>query len=170
MSETTIKTNQILGPQESGAEVNAVGDARHITDEIQDLVKGKLPICVDFDGTMVPHHYPHIIGENKPCVEVLKKWSANGVGIILDTMRGGKELEDAVKWCREQGIELYGISKEPKQHTWTTSTKAYGVFSVDDRNLGVPLKYLSNERPMVDWEEIDRRYTPFILKLAERYK
>lgn len=147
-----------------------IGNARHIEDEINNLVKHKLPICVDFDGTMVCHRFPYIGFENKPCVDVLKKWSDNGVGIILDTMRDGKELEDAVQWCKEKGIELYGIGKEPFQDEWTKSPKAYGVLSVDDRNLGVPLKFVEGERPMVDWEKIDEYYTPFVLKLAEKYK
>lgn len=151
-------------------ETNIIGNARHIEDELNDLVKSKLPVCVDFDGTMVSHHFPYIGTENKPCVEVLKKWSANGVGIILDTMRDGKELEEAVKWCQDKGIELYGIGKEPNQHNWTTSPKAYGVLSVDDRNLGTPMKTMTGEaRPMVDWEEVDRLFTPQVLKLAKRY-
>lgn len=149
---------------------NKIGNARHMADEINDLVDKKLPICVDFDGTMVSHRYPSIGVENKPCVEVLKKWSKNGVGIILDTMRSGEKLEEAVLWCKKHGIELYGIGKEPNQNKWTDSPKAYGVLSVDDRNLGVPLKKVDGERLMVDWKQIDELYTPFILKLAEKYK
>ncbi|MCD8292332.1 MAG: hypothetical protein LUC23_01025 [Prevotellaceae bacterium] len=130
----------------------------------------KLPVCVDFDGCMVAHHYPHIGNENHPCVEVLKKWQKAGVGIILDTMRCGRHLQEAVDWCREHGIQLYGIGKDPHQQEWTQSTKAYGVYSIDDRNLGVPLKCMDGEdRPVVDWEAIDHLYTGIMLKSARYY-
>lgn len=129
----------------------------------------KFPVCIDFDGTLVSHRYPHIGIENKPCVEVLKKWTENGVGLILDTMRDGKELDEAVKWCKEHGIELYGIGKHPTQHTWTDSNKCYGQLSIDDRNLGVPLKKVDNERPMVDWVQIDEIFTSYVLRMANIY-
>ena len=49
---------------------NKIGDARHLKDEIKDLVGKKLPIVVDFDGTVVKHHYPEI-GETIPhCIKM----------------------------------------------------------------------------------------------------
>lgn len=146
-----------------------IGDARYLETEIEELVGKKLPIVVDFDGTVVRHHYPHI-GENCPhCVETLKKWTDNGVGIILDTMRSGKDLEAAKKWFKDNDIPLYGVGAEPNQKEWTDSTKAYGILSVDDRNIGVPLVEEEGERPYVDWKEIDKKYSLIILKMAKKY-
>lgn len=147
-----------------------IGNARHLHDEISSLVNEKLPVCVDFDGTVCAHEYPLIGEENKPCIEVLKKWQDNGIGIILDTMRDGKALDEAVEWLKERGIKLYGIGKDPNQEKWTKSNKAYGIFSIDDRNLGVPLITSKNERPKVDWEKIDELYSDRLLKMAEPYK
>lgn len=144
--------------------------ARHIEDEMNDLAKVKLPICLDFDGTCVFHRYPNVGPDIPHCVETLKKWVDGGVGIILDTMRSGSELEEAIGWFKKRGIPLYGIGKEPHQHEWTESPKAYGVFSVDDRNLGTPLRHVEGERPMVDWYKVDAFYTPIILGLAKVYK
>lgn len=147
-----------------------IGNARHIDDEINDLVDKKLPIVLDVDGTVVKHHYPKL-GEDAPhCVNVLKKWTDNGVGIIIDTMRSGKELDEAVEWFKKRGIPIYGIGKEPNQHKWTDSPKAYGVLSVDDRNLGVPLVYEDGERPYVDWTKIDKFYSEAILKMSKKFK
>lgn len=147
-----------------------IGDTRHLSEEIKDLVGTKLPIVLDVDGTVVKHHYPDL-GEDVPyCVEVLKKWTDNGVGIIIDTMRSGKELDDAVEWFKKKGIPIYGIGKEPNQHKWTDSPKAYGILSVDDRNLGVPLISEEGERPYVDWKKIDEVYSEVILKMAKSYK
>lgn len=148
---------------------NNIGDARHLEDEMKDLVGKKLPIVIDFDGTVVKHHYPEI-GEVCPhCIEVLKKWTDNGVGLILDTMRSGKDLEAAKKWFKDNDIPLYGVGADPKQKEWTDSTKAYGILSVDDRNLGVPLVFEEGERPYVKWETIDEKYSDIIIKMARRY-
>lgn len=147
-----------------------IGDARHLKDEIKDLVGKKLPICIDVDGTVVFHHYPDLGKDAPHCVETLKKWTDNGVGLIIDTMRSGKELDAAIKWFKDRDIPIYGVGKEPGQSKWTDSPKAYGVLSVDDRNVGVTLIYREGERPCVDWKKIDEVYTDGILKLAERYK
>ena len=126
-------------------------------------------IALDFDGTVVKHEYPYIGEENKPCVDVLKRWIEDfNIGIILDTMRSGKELEEALKWFEERDIPLYGVGKHPTQHKWTKSPKAYAQFSIDDRNLGCPLKVDKNgKRPYVDWKEIDNMLTPLLEKLIE---
>ena len=129
----------------------------------------KLPITIDFDGTVVSHKYPHIGEENPKCVEVLKKWVENGVGLILDTMRSGKELKEAEDWFKDRDIELYGVNKNPTQETWTDSPKAYGIYSIDDRNIGCPLIEDGNGRLMVDWATIDKYYSENIINLAKLY-
>ncbi len=137
------------------------------------LVEGALmPVCVDFDGTLVEHRYPDIGDEVPHCVEVLRKWMDGGVGIILDTMRCGADLEAAVAWCESHGIKLYGVGKCPGQERWTTSGKAYAVFSVDDRNLGVPVikPKEGDGRPYVDWEKVDEKYTSLVLGMVSSFK
>ena len=101
-----------------------------------------IPICVDFDGTVVTHKYPLIGEENDNCSEILKRWIRDyNVGIILDTMRSGETLNQAVEWFNERNVPLYGVGKHPTQTKWTESNKSYGIFSIDDRNGGVPMKY-----------------------------
>lgn len=139
--------------------------------EIATLIKDKLPILVDFDSTMVvTDGYPNIIGENKPCVKVMKKWIKGGVGIILWTIREGKELDDAVNWCKEQGLELYGVNENPTQSSWNTARKVYGVLRIDDANVGTKLIHDDTYRPRVDWAYIDKNYTKEILECAAPYK
>lgn len=165
MSETTKKTNQILGSQESGAE-DITKYRRKRQDEFKDLVRKKLPISVDFDATLCkPHAYPHIIFENKPCFDVLRKWQEMGCMILLNTMRGGKELQEAVDWCREKEFEFDGIGRNPTQDMWCGSDvlKIYSILDIDDRNAGCPLIGEETDgRGWVDWVEIDRIYTPKI--------
>ncbi len=109
-------------------------------------------IAIDFDGTCVTHDYPRI-GKDIGATEVLKRLIKSGHKLILNTMRSGKELQDAIDWFKENDIELYGANKNPSQKSWTNSPKVYAHMYIDDAALGCPLKMdlnLSN-RPFVDW-------------------
>ena len=113
-------------------------------------------IAVDFDGTCVTHDYPRI-GKEIGATKVLKHLVEAGHKLILNTMRSGKELQDAIHWFNENGIELYGVNENPIQKHWTTSPKVYAHMYIDDAAFGCPLinaPELSN-RPFVDWDSID---------------
>lgn len=112
-------------------------------------------IGIDFDGTCVTHEYPHI-GRHIGAVEILKKLVDKNHLLILFTMRSGKQLEEAVDWFKSFGIPLYGINKNPTQHKWTDSPKAYAQLYIDDAALGCPLSYdPMSKRPFVDWGEVE---------------
>ena len=112
-------------------------------------------IAIDFDGTCVTHDYPRI-GKDIGAVTVLKRLVEAGHKLILNTMRSGKELQDAVNWFNENGIELYGANENPTQKRWTQSPKVYAHLYIDDAALGCPLRMNSNlsDRPFVDWEVV----------------
>lgn len=116
----------------------------------------KLIIGLDFDGTLVTHDYPRI-GQDIGAVPVLKKLANAGCLFVLNTMRSGKELDEAVEWCLNHDIMLYGINKNPEQHKWTSSPKVYANLYVDDAAVGCPLKYDGN-RPYVDWDKIQEYF------------
>ena len=100
-------------------------------EKLSEYKNGKLviPICVDFDSTMVNSKYPHVISENDNCSEILKRWADDyNVGIILDTLRGGDDLKIAVEWCNSKGIPLYGVGSNPNQSNFVFSNKSYGIF------------------------------------------
>ena len=112
-------------------------------------------IAIDFDGTCVTHDYPRI-GKEIGAVTVLKRLVEAGHKLILNTMRSGKELQDAIDWFNENGIELYGANENPTQKRWTQSPKVYAHLYIDDAALGCPLKLDSNlsDRPFVDWKAV----------------
>lgn len=116
----------------------------------------QLEIIIDCDGTVMSHEFPNI-GNDVGAVEVLKELTDSGHRLILFTMRSdsfrGNYLTEAVNWFKENNIPLYGIQKNPTQHLWTTSPKAYGQVIIDDAAVGTPLKTdLSiSSRPFVDW-------------------
>ena len=108
--------------------------------------------CVDFDGTVVTHEYPRIGKPVPGALETLRALRRNGDKIILFTMRGGNELDAAVKYLEGSGIQLYGINTNPTQTEWTESPKAYGQCYIDDASVGMKLVENPNGRPYVDWE------------------
>ena len=115
-------------------------------------------IAVDFDGTCVTHDYPRI-GKEIGAPKVLKRLVEAGHKLILNTMRSGKELQDAIHWFNENGIELYGVNENPTQKRWTTSPKVYAHMYIDDAAFGCPLRNVPDfsDRPFVDWDSIYRQ-------------
>ena len=117
-------------------------------------------ICVDFDGTIVDHRYPEI-GEPAPVAIVwLKRLQLLGAKIILFTMRSNRGdginfLQDAVVYLEENGVQLFGVNRNPDQDIWTSSPKAYGEVYVDDAAFGCPLIHPKGfARPCVDWKKV----------------
>ena len=116
-----------------------------------------MDILIDFDGTVVTHKYPKIGNEIDNCVKTLKRLIDSGHNLILFTMRDDIELQDAIQWFKSKNIPLYGINKNPTQHIWTTSSKAYGTLIIDDICLGIPLLYDNDsQRDFVDWNKVEK--------------
>lgn len=138
--------------------------------EISRLSKQGISIAVDFDSTLcLTDGYPHIIAPNGNCFYVLKQWQNLGCKILLHTMRHGKDLDDAVEWCKDNGFTFDGINHNPENEERDPeyNEKMYAVFYIDDKNFGVPLLHDAQGRirDHVDWSEIDRTYTPFLWEL-----
>lgn len=96
-------------------------------------------IAVDFDGTIVEHEYPKIGRELPFATGTLKKLIEEQHRIILWTVRRGKELEDAVEWCRQRGVEFYAVNKNfPEENVENDGKycKINADIFIDDRNLG----------------------------------
>ncbi len=96
-------------------------------------------IAVDFDGTIVEHKYPEIGKTLLFAFETLKELQKQGHRLILWTYRSGKELEEAVAFCKENGIEFYAVNKNYPEEVFdeeTVSRKIYADVYIDDRNVG----------------------------------
>lgn len=113
-----------------------------------------MTIGIDFDGCLVSWNFP-LVGKDIGSAEVCRDLVKKGVKIILYTMRDKEFLDDAVKWCNDNKIELYGINENPSQ-TWSDSRKVHADIYIDDQALGCPLKEDKkiSERPFVDWKKI----------------
>jgi hydroxymethylpyrimidine pyrophosphatase-like HAD family hydrolase len=101
-----------------------------------------MKIAVDFDGTIVEHKYPEIGKTLLFAFETLKKLQEQQHQLILWTYRSGKELDDAVEFCRKNGIEFYAVNKNYPEEVFdekTVSRKIMADYYIDDRNIcGLP--------------------------------
>lgn len=68
-------------------------------------------IAVDFDGTLHKGKYPSIGPENKGPMAYIKWQKKQGAKIILWTCRRGKELDDAVEWCKNRGLIFDAVNE-----------------------------------------------------------
>jgi len=97
-----------------------------------------IKIAVDFDGTIVEHDYPEIGKEKLFAFQTLKELNKMGARLILWTFRTGKELDEAVDYCRKNGVEFYAVNKNYPEEIFdeTISRKINADIYIDDKNLG----------------------------------
>ena len=96
-------------------------------------------LAIDFDGTIVEDAYPSIGKPKIFAFETLKKLQSEGYRLILWTYRHGKSLEEAVEFCRKNGVEFYAVNSSFEGEVFddeTQSRKIYADLFIDDRNLG----------------------------------
>jgi hypothetical protein len=95
-------------------------------------------IAIDFDGTIVEHMYPAIGKEMLFAFDTMKELQKQKHQLILWTYRSGKELEEAVEFCRENGVEFYAVNKNYPEEQWdgSASRKIQADVYIDDLNLG----------------------------------
>lgn len=105
-----------------------------------------MKIAVDFDGTIVQHRYPKVGKEIPFAIITLKQLIKDGHDLILWTYRAGKELEDAVDFCKKKGVVFYAVNKDFPEEVFdsTMSRKIIADVYIDDRNFG----------GLPDWGEI----------------
>ena len=98
-----------------------------------------LKIAVDFDGTIVEHKYPEIGKEILFAFDTLKALQKQKHQLILWTYRSGKELDEAVEYCRQNGLEFYAVNSsypEEEFDEYDTSRKIDADLFIDDRTIG----------------------------------
>ena len=122
----------------------------------------EIKIAVDFDGTIVEHEYPEIGKEKLFAFRTLKQLEKMGARLILWTFRTGKELDEAVEFCRNNGIEFYAVNKNYPEEIFddTVSRKINADIYIDDKNIG----------GFPGWSEVWQILNPYELqeKEAER--
>ena len=97
-----------------------------------------MTIAVDFDGTVVEHRYPAIGKEMFFAFDTLKALQKDGHELILWTYRHGKCLEEAVEYCKNNGVVFYAVNANypDEQIDNDRSRKILADMYIDDRNFG----------------------------------
>ena len=96
-------------------------------------------IAIDFDGTIVEDEYPAIGKEKRFAFMTLKALQKEGHQLILWTYRSGEFLEDAVEFCRQNGVEFYAVNRSYPEEVLDESQMSRKIRAdvfIDDRNLG----------------------------------
>ena len=112
-----------------------------------------LKIAIDFDGTIVEHKYPEIGKEILFAFETIKALQKQKHQLILWTYRSGKELDDAVDYCRQNGVEFYAVNASYPEEEFDedfASRKIDADIFIDDRNIG----------GLIPWGEIYQMINP----------
>jgi len=94
---------------------------------------GDLPytIAVDFDGTLCKMDWPGIGEPIEQTINMILKAKELDCKVILWTCREGARLQDAVEWCRLQGIEFDAVNENLQE--WID------VYGNDCRKVGADL-------------------------------
>ncbi len=97
-----------------------------------------LIIAVDFDGTIVEDAYPKIGKPQIFAFETLKKLQEEGHRLILWTYRCGSKLDEAVRFCKNNGITFYAVNSSFPEEEFSNevSRKIHADIFIDDRNIG----------------------------------
>jgi len=100
-----------------------------------------MKIAIDFDGTIVEHAYPAIGKPRLFAFETLRMLQKSHQ-LILWTYRSGKALEEAVEFCRKNGVEFYAVNKNYPEEEYEEdkiSRKIDADVYIDDKNInGIP--------------------------------
>jgi len=121
------------------------------------MISNTLTIAVDFDGTIAEDEYPKIGKAKLFAFETLKKLQEQGHRLILWTYRNGSTLDDAVAFCKKNGITFYAVNKSFPEEEFDPkySRKINADIFIDDRNIGGMLgwgeiyqKLLNQEAPI----------------------
>jgi hypothetical protein len=95
-------------------------------------------IAIDFDGTIVENNYPSIGKEKLFAFETLKELQKQGNHLILWTFRTGRELQEAIDFCKEKGLDFYAVNKNYPEEVLDEHVprKLDADLFIDDRNFG----------------------------------
>lgn len=102
-------------------------------------------IAVDFDGVLAEDtgNFPEIGPPVDSMISFVKELFDGGHEVVLWTSRTDKALEDALKWCKERGLQFCAINdnapsnkaKYASQYPNGTRKVSADVY-IDDHNIG----------------------------------
>jgi hypothetical protein len=119
----------------------------------------RLVLTIDFDNTLVDSEYPNILGLKKYAKEVMNKWYAQGIYLIINTCRNGEAEWECETFLFDNGVPFHKINDHApfiKQKYFNPhhpiSKKIFSHVNIDDTNLD----FVSTKgiKP-INWKVID---------------
>lgn len=93
-------------------------------------------IAVDFDGTLCENKWPEIGKPNTELITELIRRKESGDKLILWTNRVDDKLENAVEWCKEQGLIFDAVNDNLPEIIESFGSNCRKIFAniyIDDR-------------------------------------
>lgn len=108
-------------------------------------------IAVDFDGTLCTNKYPQIGEPNKQLFQILINKQKAGDIIILNTCRHGVFLEQAIDFCKSNGLnfEYVNCNTEEGIAKFGDCRKIGADIYIDDKAIS-PAAYVELNRNIID--------------------
>lgn len=100
--------------------------------------ENKLFFGIDFDGTLCENNFPQIGEPKDKIIRYVKRLKSMGHYIGLWTCREGEILDDAIAWCKEQGIIFDVINENLPERIekWGCDCRKVGFdYIIDDKNM-----------------------------------
>ena len=98
-------------------------------------------VAVDFDGTLNEDiGFPRIGPPKWKTIEYCLDAKKKGWKLILWTCRSDGNLEEAIDWCKDHGLEFDAINdnlKELTEEFGNNSRKVFANYYLDDKALNV---------------------------------
>ena len=95
-------------------------------------------VAVDFDGTLAVTKFPEIIRPILRTIRRCKRLKKEGAILILWTCRKGKDLQEAVLWCKGMGLEFDYINENTKENVEKYGEDTRKIFAheyLDDKAI-----------------------------------
>lgn len=115
-------------------------------------------IAVDFDGTLCRgDNYPDIGEPNMPMIDYILEQQAKGAKIILYTCREGKELSEAVEWCKQWNLYFDAVNEnipEIIDQFGYSTRKIVATEYIDDRAKNpedATIFYMNAKKTILGW-------------------
>ncbi len=128
-------------------------------------------IAIDFDNTISRKPFPEVGDAVPQAFRWLKEFQNAGAKLFLWTIRSHTPkdfLTAAVEFCKDNGIEFWGINENPEQD-WSDSNKQHANIFIDDLAIGTPLIHEIGYEPYVDWAVVGPRVLGIINERKKGY-
>jgi len=97
-------------------------------------------IGVDFDGTITEQDaYPNVANQRDNAIYQINRLYDMGYGIVINTLREGVTLGNAIEWMNENGLKYDWVNcnfPHLVEKFKSDARKISATIYVDDRNLG----------------------------------